>query len=221
MLAVFVPQSCPASANVGQADTCDGCTCEVIAHDCSFSENFRCLTQFNQFVLAWNFICLALLIFHYFLVWRRENFIISNFKETLTLGRLHVRDIIADYPTVQIRLRKYNRWVFNTSCVAILFQLVNVTTSAVLLFGYYSDGYKTFTVSSAESERGERGSRSRCRNWMDQLLLTFRLLFWCPALCACTDLLHQPSLDQFGAEKLCRCRLHRSEARIGLQLCRL
>jgi hypothetical protein len=62
------------------------------------------------------------LVFHYFLVWRREHFLISNFKETLTLGRLHVRDIISDYPTVQIKLRKFNRWVFNTSVVAIVLQ---------------------------------------------------------------------------------------------------
>jgi hypothetical protein len=153
MLCVFVPQSCPASEKYDPADpsasignTCDGCTCEVTSHDCTFEENFRCLITLNKFTLAWNFICLGLLIFHYFLVWRREHFIISNFKETLTLGRLHVRDIISDYPTIQIRLRKFNRWVFNTSVLAILFQTVNIISSGVLLFGYYNDGYKTFTT---------------------------------------------------------------------------
>ena len=84
------------------------------------------MSSFNKFVLGWNFICLATLIFHYFLVWRREHFLISNFKETLTLGRLHVRDIIGDYPTVQIKLRKFNRWVFNTSVIAIILQCQSI-----------------------------------------------------------------------------------------------
>lgn len=164
MLSVFVPQLCPASTRlyepkpgttagdyVGPAlasfqDRADACTDAKAAHDCTFRENFICLSTFNQFVLAWNFICLATLIFHYFLVWRRENFLILHFKETLTLGRLHVRDIISDYPTMQIKLRKFNSWVFNTSVIAIVLQSVNVVTSAVLLFGYYDDGYKTFTT---------------------------------------------------------------------------
>jgi len=123
-----------------------GCTTTPADHDCTFQENFTCLSGFNKFVLGWNFISLALLVFHYFLVWRREKFIIMHFKETLTLGRLHVRDIISDYPTMQIRLRKYNRWVFNTSVCAIVLQAVNVVSSAVLLFGYFNDGYKTFTT---------------------------------------------------------------------------
>jgi len=46
----------------------------------------------------------------------------SNFKESLTLGRLHVRDVLADYPTVRAKLHKYNRWVFNTSVAAIIMQ---------------------------------------------------------------------------------------------------
>ena len=113
MLSVFVPQECPGSGGPAMTppQQCDECTCTIGPHDCSFSENFRCLSQLNAFVLAWNFICLATLLFHYFLVWKREHFIILHFKETLTLGRLHVRDIITDYPTVQIRLRNYNKWV--------------------------------------------------------------------------------------------------------------
>jgi len=151
MLSVFVPQSCPgAELPEGQDrdtwDQCDECTCNIAPHDCAFDENFRCLTGLNYFVLIWNFLCLGTLIFHYFLVWRREAFLIGNFKETLTLGRLHVRDILPDYPTVQIRLRKFNTWVFNTSALAIVLQIVNVISSGILIFGYYNDGYKSFTT---------------------------------------------------------------------------
>lgn len=140
MLSVFVPQECPGSANAFEAtgsssapdiiaaavahfkDRSDGCTTNPDPHDCEFRENFVCLSRFNKFVLTWNFLCLGVLIFHYFLVWRREHFLINNFKETLTLGRLHVRDIIADYPSVQTKLRKFNGWVFACSVFAILFQ---------------------------------------------------------------------------------------------------
>jgi len=148
MLSVFVPQICPGLENADKTPNpaAQGCTDLLVPHDCVFKENFTCLSRFNKFVLAWNFICLVLLVFHYFLVWRREKFIITHFKETLTLGRLHVRDIISDYPTVQIRLRKFNRWVFNTSAIAIVLQAVNIVASAVLLFGYYNNGYKTFTT---------------------------------------------------------------------------
>jgi len=90
--------------------------------------------------------CLAVLIFHYFLVWRRERFIIHNFKETLTVGRLHVRDIIVQYPTIRLRLRNFNSLVFKTSVVGLLLQVVNVISSGVLCFVYYNDGYKTFTT---------------------------------------------------------------------------
>lgn len=165
MLSVFVPQLCPASEvtykpsatgttagdYVGPAiasfsDNWDGCTRETVPHDCTFEENFICLSPLNQFVLSWNFICLGVLVFHYFLVWRREHFLIANFKESLTLGRLHVRDVISDYPTVRARLHKYNRWVFNTSIIAIVLQIVNVISSGILVFGYYSNGYKSFTT---------------------------------------------------------------------------
>jgi hypothetical protein len=147
---VFVPQECPGAEPPEPLppswDGCDGCSCNRNSHDCSFKENFICLSPLNVFTLFWNFLCLATLVFHYFLVWRREHFIISNFKETLTLGRLHVRDIIADYPTVQIRLRKFNTWVFNTSVLAITLQVVNIISSGILIFGYYNNGYKSFTT---------------------------------------------------------------------------
>lgn len=36
--------------------------------------------------------------------------------------------------------------MFNTSLVAIILQFVNVISSAILIFGYYSNGYKSFTT---------------------------------------------------------------------------
>jgi len=147
MLSVVVPQTCPPSANASSSvDTCDECSCDVAAHECSFGENFRCLTRLNVFVLSWNFLCLLVLVFHYFLVWRREYYIIRHFRESSTVGRLHVRQVIGEHPRLEHRLKIFNRAVFATSLIAIVLQCVNLVSSGVLLFVYYSAGYKTFTT---------------------------------------------------------------------------
>lgn len=145
MLAVFVPQLCP-GAEEEAAQGNFGCTHELVPHDCTFQENFVCLSQFNKVVLSWNFICLGLLVFHYFLVWRREKFLIRHFRETLTVSRLNIRDILHEYPGLKRKLGMYNRWVFYTSVVAIVLQVANVILSGILVMQYYNNGYKTFTT---------------------------------------------------------------------------
>lgn len=145
MLAVFVPQRCP--GNEEAIGGSGNCTDIIGPHDCSFSENFRCLSPLNQFALGWNFICLILFFFHYALVWKRERFMVYYFEETLQYGRLNLRTQMADdYPTASIWLYRYNRWLFNISAVVALFQLVNVIVSGKLCFLDYPNGYKTFTT---------------------------------------------------------------------------
>jgi hypothetical protein len=166
MLSVFVPQLCPASTNqyisgrdpgtiagdfVGPAvahfqTRSDGCTNNPVDHDCTFEENFICLSTFNKFVLAWNFLCLFFLLFHYVIVWKRENFMIQHLKETLLHGRLHLKSDLPHYPTLQIRLHRYNRVVFNTSFAVIILQVVNVIASGYLCMELYLNGYKTYTT---------------------------------------------------------------------------
>jgi hypothetical protein len=50
MLAVFVPQLCPANEEATGGPS--NCTNIIVPHDCTFEENFRCLSRFNQFVLS-------------------------------------------------------------------------------------------------------------------------------------------------------------------------
>ena len=80
MLAVFVPQLCPGSEAIYQNSNSDrgttagdfvgpavasfqprsdGCSSNPVDHDCTFDENFICLSRLNQFVLSWNFISLG------------------------------------------------------------------------------------------------------------------------------------------------------------------
>lgn len=145
LLSVFVPQTCPGAIDA-EKEGYFGCTREVIAHDCTFTENFICLTTFNKMVLSWNFICLGVLVFHYFLVWRREKFLIKHFRETLTVGRLNIRDVIHDYPGLERKLVKYNKWVLYISVFSIGLQLVNMVVSGILVMGFYNNGYKSFTT---------------------------------------------------------------------------
>lgn len=105
MLAVFVPQQCPGNEEASGGS--GNCTSIVGPHDCSFSENFRCLSPLNQFALGWNFICLILFFFHYALLWKRERFMVYYFEETLEYGRLNLRQQMGDeYPTVSIWLHR-------------------------------------------------------------------------------------------------------------------
>lgn len=135
MLSIFVPQLCDGSLDAyvqKDANTIvgayispavasfqvrsDGCSNQAASHECTFQENFLCLSSFNQFVLAWNFVSLfctrtrdtslactppmqrqqdacircshsltfvplllfSVLVFQYFLVWRREHFLIES-----------------------------------------------------------------------------------------------------------------------------------------------
>ena len=105
MLAVFVPQQCP--GNEEDIGGSGNCTTIKGVHDCSFEENFRCLSPLNQFALGWNFVCLILFFFHYALLWKREKFMVYYFEETLQYGRLHLREQMGDdYPTISIWLHR-------------------------------------------------------------------------------------------------------------------
>jgi hypothetical protein len=79
LLAIFVPQLCPGSSVVRaftfnasatvptQVSTAiaqfstsfDGCTSNPVSHECTFEENFACLSRLNLFVIIWNFLCLG------------------------------------------------------------------------------------------------------------------------------------------------------------------
>ena len=51
LLSIFVPQLCPGNETATGGP--DNCTQNPLPHDCGFEENFRCLTDFNAFVIVW------------------------------------------------------------------------------------------------------------------------------------------------------------------------
>lgn len=70
LLAVFVPQQCC-------SQTADNiCTVETVgsAYLCTMEDQFTGLTNYNQFVLGWNFITLFAMAAYFCILWSRENY---------------------------------------------------------------------------------------------------------------------------------------------------
>ncbi len=122
MLSVFVPQQCPGNEVVAGTGTEEHCTNDPLPHECSFRENFVCLSTFNAFVLGWNFISLILLIFHYIAMLRREKYIITHFRESNLVNRVYLKKIIHEYPTVNHKLYRLNNMVFYFTVTCVLAQ---------------------------------------------------------------------------------------------------
>lgn len=160
LLSVFTPQLCPLLDPATAYPVClstNGLITDPIqlesliskfnstGHECSIDENFTNLTDFNKAVLGWNFITLGTVLIQYIMAWRRERFMIDKLEISNLDTRIHLRDIIHQYPHIEDRLQWYNRRVFELSVIGILFQVVNILMSAVLIFRDYYNGYKSVT----------------------------------------------------------------------------
>jgi hypothetical protein len=158
LLSIFTPQACPLLDPPSTPPICYAVATgpvtatndqwadfNVTTHDCDINENFTNLTDFNKFVLGWNFITLGVMIGHYVLTWRRERFIINKLEISNTDSRIHLKDIIRNYPHIEERLSWYNKHVFALSVFGMVCQFVNVVTSAVLVFRDYYAGFRAVT----------------------------------------------------------------------------
>lgn len=127
LLCVFVPQRCD-------------------DHECSVVDNFRDLTPFNTFVLVCNFLTLAMFIAFFAVEFHRENWCIEflDYDETKPVTQLQTD--IERYPELKTNLFDVNRMYMYTTCVAILFSLVNFVLSGILVFRDYYLDFKTVTV---------------------------------------------------------------------------
>lgn len=138
LLSLFVPQQCPPTDS------------NPSSHECEMKENFTDLTSFNKFVLAWNFITLGALVLNYFVIYKRENFLVDKLEADPKFSRVNLPEVFkhtkGQYERIEMRLKFYNQWLFGTSVVVIIFMIVNVIVSGVLIFRDYYYGYKSVTV---------------------------------------------------------------------------
>lgn len=128
LLSVFVPQYCP-----------DNGTCTLM-------ENFTNLTIFNAFVLAFNFLTLALFVQLYFLQTRRETYFITHLDADSDHAFNSLETNLALYPYIFGRVKDHNaKFLLYTKITTVAFY-TNVGFSAILVLYFYYNGVRTATT---------------------------------------------------------------------------
>lgn len=140
LLAIMVPQAC--------TDETTG-----ITSDCTITENFQELDNFNIAVVVINFVTLAFSLGHAALVYRREALFLRMLDEDPSVTNNFLvkvdergRRIMDLYPRVRDTVVKYNTLVMFTSTATLVLYFVNVIVSAILVFGFWYAGFRTVTV---------------------------------------------------------------------------
>lgn len=135
LLAIFVPQQCPADPPEHPEP-----------HSCTEEENVTNLTTFNKAVLGWNFITLGFALIHYWLVYKRENSLIEYLDEEPALPDTNLPKMLPGYPEIDAALMRWNFIVLCSSLLTIVIFIINSVLSAVLVFRDYYDGFRSVTV---------------------------------------------------------------------------
>jgi len=115
-------------------------------HTCDTWENTHQLTNWNVFVLVWNFITLGLAVMHYFCVWKRERFLIGFLDENDEFPEQYLPQMLPRYPEIDKDLRVMNIVMFISASTVLVFFIINVIVSGLLVLRDYYYGFQTATV---------------------------------------------------------------------------
>eukprot|EP00743_Colponemidia_sp_Colp-15_P001152 GILK01001265.1.p1 GENE.GILK01001265.1~~GILK01001265.1.p1 ORF type:complete len:264 (+),score=34.23 GILK01001265.1:176-967(+) len=126
LLSIFVPQNCGVTT-------------------CTFEENLTDLTDFNKFVLGWNFATLGVLMFYAWRSARREAWMIEFLDEDHNVAHNNLQRQLEAYPEIREGLRQRNLEVFVIAVFSLVILFVNIGVSIGLVAEYY-DGFRTVTV---------------------------------------------------------------------------
>jgi hypothetical protein len=129
LLSVFVPQYC-----------------EDTQTTCTLQQNFENLSSFNSFVIAWNLITLALFIKLTFVQNKREAYFITHLDESKTHPYNSFEENMYPYPTIKSRVHQYNKQLRVWTNVTSVAFCINICVSAVLVFHFFYDGFRTITT---------------------------------------------------------------------------
>jgi hypothetical protein len=127
LLAIFVPQNCE-------------------GHVCSLEENLSDLTHFNAFVLAWNFLTLALFMFVYYNDTCNETWLINSFDQKRDKPDNNLDTELNIYPKLREDLVYRTTKVYRSYLVSTIVFAINTVVSGVLVFYFYYYDFKTVTV---------------------------------------------------------------------------
>lgn len=124
LLVVFVPQDCG-------------------SYTCTIKENFEELTNLNETALGINFITLGFMMIMYGIIYKREKFLIYHMDETGKLPKTNCDEVFKQCPEIDYGFRRYNKLLFVSAIISSIFYVLNMILSAVIIFGYFYDGYQS------------------------------------------------------------------------------
>jgi len=129
LLVIFVPQFCDDTQTT-----------------CSLSQNIYNLTNFNTFVLAFNFLTLFSFIILYFIQLKRETYIISHLDVDKSQSDISLEDNLKSYPNILKRIRDQNLNFLKISKITTIIFNINIIFSIIIIFYYYYDGWRSVTT---------------------------------------------------------------------------
>jgi hypothetical protein len=146
LLSVFVPQLCDGQSHpIIEDPVLSNTTLVSTSYACTMNDNFQNLITFNEFVLAINFITLLCFTYNLILESRRERFIIDNFDYEKNKSSNAIQQVFQEKSDLRITYLKLTNKLYYMNFVCIIFMFLNILFSAILVFYYYYDGYKTAT----------------------------------------------------------------------------
>jgi len=143
LLLVFIPQNCP-------GDPTSSDPTQQVVHACSYFETVQGLydngSTFNKYVSVWNFFCLFVVVGHYWAVWKREKFLVEYLHEDVKVPDANLKKILPKHQSIDEWFTFYNRVVFLSSSIAILFLISNFILSGIVIFSDFYAGFRTLSV---------------------------------------------------------------------------
>jgi hypothetical protein len=129
LLSIFIPQFCPET----------GATCTL-------QENFTNLSQFNEFVIFFNFLSLGFFCRLIYIINKREAYLISHLEESRDHSYNSFVDNLKPFPNVITRVNQHNNLLKKWTNITLITYILNVIFSCILIFYYYFDGFRSATT---------------------------------------------------------------------------
>lgn len=129
LLSVFVPQHCPETGTT-----------------CTLEDNFNNLSIFNEFVVILNFITLFVFLNLYRVQNKRETYMISHLDINPDISDNALEESLKNHQKILGRISGLNYKLYKWTIGCIICHILNAVFSAVLIFYYYYDGFKSVTT---------------------------------------------------------------------------
>ena len=129
LLSVFVPQHCPETGTT-----------------CTLKDNFNNLSMFNEFVVVFNFITLFVFLNLYRVQNKRETYMISHLDINPEIADNALEESLKNHQKILGRISGLNQTLYNWTVSCVACHILNTIFSAVLIFYYYYDGFKSVTT---------------------------------------------------------------------------